>query len=68
VDTTTSQTALSLLYLGTHPDLRQQLIDRPELYHTAVDEFLRYFSVNQQLSRTVTRDFLGASSFGATTG
>lgn len=56
VDTTTSQTALTLLHLGTHPELRQQLIDRPELYRTAVDEFLRYFSVNQQLSRTVTRD------------
>ncbi len=56
VDTTTSQTALSLLHLGTHPDLRQQLIDRPELYKTAGDEFLRYFSVNQQLSRTVTCD------------
>ena len=56
VDTTTSQTALTLLHLGTHPELRQQLIDRPELYRTATDEFLRYFSVNQQLSRTVTRD------------
>jgi cytochrome P450 len=56
VDTTTSQTALSLWHLGTHPDLRQQLIDRPGLYGTATDEFLRYFSVNQQLSRTVTRD------------
>ena len=56
VDTTTSQTALTLLHLGTHPELRQQLIDRPDLYRTATDEFLRYFSVNQQLSRTVTRD------------
>jgi cytochrome P450 len=56
VDTTTSQTALTLLHLGTHPDLRQQLINHPELYRTATDEFLRYFSVNQQLSRTVTRD------------
>jgi cytochrome P450 len=56
VDTTTSLTALSLLHLGTHPDLRQRLIDRPQLYPTAADEFLRYFSVNQQLSRTVTRD------------
>ena len=58
VDTTTSQTALTLLYLGTHPELRQQLIDRPELYRTATDEFLRYFSVNQQLSRTVSRDII----------
>ncbi|HME48694.1 cytochrome P450 [Mycobacterium sp.] len=58
VDTTTSQTALSLLHLGTHPGLRQKLIDSPELYETATDEFLRYFSVNQQLSRTVTRDIV----------
>src|ERR1700756_1271232 len=56
VDTTTSQTALTLLHLGTHPGLRQQLIDHPELYRTATDEFLRYFSVNKSLSRTVTRD------------
>jgi cytochrome P450 len=56
VDTTTSQTALTLLHLGGHPELRQQLIDRPELHRTATDEFLRYFSVNQQLSRTVSRD------------
>src|ERR1700742_1495850 len=56
VDTTTSQTSLTLLHLGTHPELRQQLIDHPELYRTATDEFLRYFSVNQTLSRTVTHD------------
>ena len=41
VDTTTSLTALSLLHLGTHRNLRQQLIDRPELYQTAGDEFAR---------------------------
>ncbi|OBA82433.1 cytochrome [Mycobacterium sp. 1164966.3] len=56
VDTTTSHTALTLLHLGTHPDLRKQLIQKPELYRTATDEFLRYFSVNQTLSRTVTKD------------
>ena len=56
VDTTTSQTALTLRHLGTHSELRRQLIDHPELHRTATDEFLRYFSVNQQLSRTVTRD------------
>ena len=56
VDTTTSQTALTLLHLGTHPELRQQLIDHPELYRTATDEFLRYFSVNRTLSRTVAKD------------
>jgi cytochrome P450 len=56
VDTTTSQTALTLRHLGTKPELRQQLIDHPKLHRTATDEFLRYFSVNQQLSRTVTSD------------
>ena len=56
VDTTTSLTALSLLHLGTHQDLRQQLIDRPDLYRTAADEFLRYCSVNKTLSRTVSCD------------
>ncbi|MEE3063915.1 MAG: cytochrome P450 [Actinomycetota bacterium] len=56
VDTTTSQTALTLKHLGTHPELRQQLINHPELYRTATDEFLRYFSVNRSLSRTVTKD------------
>jgi cytochrome P450 len=56
VDTTTSQTALSLFHLATHPDLRQQLIEHPELYGTATDEYLRYFTINQQLSRTVTAD------------
>ena len=56
VDTTTSQTALTLRHLGTHPELRHQLIDHPELHRTATDEFLRYFSVNRSLSRTVTKD------------
>jgi cytochrome P450 len=56
VDTTTSQTALTLRHLGAHPDLRQQLIEHPELYRTATDEFLRYFTVNRSLSRTVTKD------------
>ena len=56
VDTTTSQTALTLRHLGTHAELRQQLIEKPELYRTATDEFLRYFTVNRSLSRTVTKD------------
>ena len=56
VDTTTSLTSLTLFHLATHPDLRQQLVDHPNLYRSATEEFLRYFSINQQLSRTVTRD------------
>lgn len=56
VDTTTSLTSLSLRHLAHHDELRQKLIVNPELYSTASDEFLRYFSVNQTLSRTVTQD------------
>jgi len=56
LDTTTSLTALTLHHLDEHPDLRQRLIDEPELLGPATDEFLRYFSVNETLTRTVTRD------------
>jgi cytochrome P450 len=56
VDTTTSLTSWALNHLAAHPELRTQLIERPELYVNAADAFLRYYSVNQTLSRTVTRD------------
>lgn len=56
VDTTASLTSLSLLHLAEHPDQRQQLIDDPGLLPAATEEFLRYFSVNESLSRTVARD------------
>jgi cytochrome P450 len=56
VDTTTSLTSWTLYHLAAHPELRDQLIDQPELLPRAADEFLRYYSVNQTLSRTVTRD------------
>jgi cytochrome P450 len=56
VDTTTSLTSWSFYHLATHPAIRQQLIEQPELYRSAADEYLRYYSVNQTLSRTVTRD------------
>jgi cytochrome P450 len=46
VDTTTSLTSWTLHHLAA----------RPELMARAADEFLRYYSVNQTLSRTVTRD------------
>jgi len=56
LDTTTSLTSLALHHLDEHPELRQQLIERPGLLPTATEEFLRYFSVNESLTRTVTRD------------
>ena len=56
LDTTTSLTSLTLFHLDEHPDLRQQLIEQPDLLGRATEEFLRYFSVNETLTRTVTRD------------
>jgi cytochrome P450 len=56
VDTTGSLTAWSLYHMGARPALRDQLRDNPDLYATATDEFVRYTTVNQMLSRTVTED------------
>jgi cytochrome P450 len=56
LDTTTSLVALSLEHLARHPDLRRQLVDRPELLPRATEELLRFFPVNETLTRTVTRD------------
>lgn len=56
LDTTTSLTSLALYHLDEHPELRALLIERPELLDTATEEFLRFFSVNETLTRTVTRD------------
>jgi cytochrome P450 len=56
LDTTTSLTSLSLHHLDEHPDLRRQLVDDPGLIGAATEEFLRFFSVNETLTRTVTCD------------
>ena len=56
LDTTTSLTSLALHHLDAHPDQRRRLVDHPELLGTATEEFLRFFSVNETLTRTVTRD------------
>ena len=56
LDTTTSLTSLTLLHLYEHRDLRQRLVEEPALLRTATEEFLRFFSVNETLTRTITRD------------
>ena len=56
LDTTTSLTSWGLHHLGTHPEQRRRLIDDPALLPSAIEEFLRYFSVNESLTRTATRD------------
>lgn len=56
LDTTTSLTSLSLHHLAAHPELRARLVADPGLLPSATEEFLRYFSVNETLSRTVAKD------------
>jgi cytochrome P450 len=56
VDTTTSLTALALHHLDAHPDQRDRLAGDADLLGPATEEFLRYFSVNETLTRTVTCD------------
>lgn len=53
-DTTTAVTVNSLVYLADHPEVRQRLIDEPDLIPQACEEFLRYFAPQQGLARTVT--------------
>jgi cytochrome P450 len=56
LDTTTSLTALSLHHLDRHPELRVQLLQHPELMPSATEEFLRFYSVNETLTRTASVD------------
>ena len=56
LDTTTSLVSWGLHHLGTHPEHRARLIDDPSLITAAVEEFLRYYSPSETLTRTATRD------------
>jgi cytochrome P450 len=54
MDTTTSLTGQTLVYLSAHPEVRRRLLDEPELLVPATDEFLRVFAPSQSMGRTVT--------------
>ena len=56
LDTTTSLVSWGLHYLGTHPDDRARLIGDAGLIGAAVEEFLRFYSPSETLTRTATRD------------
>jgi cytochrome P450 len=56
VDTTTSLTALALVDLSERPELRERLAANPVLLAAACEEYLRWTSVNETLTRTCTRD------------
>lgn len=54
--TTSSLVSQALVWLHHHHDVRQRLIEHPELLERAIEEFLRYFSPTQALARTVLKD------------
>ncbi|QWF23257.1 cytochrome P450 [Nocardioides sp. LMS-CY] len=56
VDTTTSLTGSVLVHLDEHPEMRQQLIDAPDLLVDGTDEFLRRYGSVTAMSRTTTAD------------
>jgi cytochrome P450/ferredoxin-NADP reductase len=56
VDTTTSLTGSTLVWLSEHPDERRRLIDSPDLLEVATEEFLRVFAPSQSMARTVMAD------------
>jgi cytochrome P450 len=56
MDTTSGLTANVLLRLCDEPELRQELIGKPELLKHGTDEFIRYFTPTLGLARTVSRD------------
>jgi len=56
LDTTTSLVSWGLHHLGTHPGDRTRLITDPSLIGGAVEEFLRFYSPSETLTRTATRD------------
>jgi cytochrome P450 len=56
VDTTTALFANAIEYLDRNDELRDRLVEEPELVPTATEEFLRYFSPVQAFARTVAQD------------
>ncbi|WP_156036029.1 cytochrome P450 [Blastococcus sp. URHD0036] len=56
VDTTTSVIAGAIGWLDEHPEDRRRLIEEPELLPLACEEFIRYLTPAQIVSRTVRRD------------
>lgn len=56
LDTTSSAVGNALVRLDRQPELRRQLLDRPELVPAAVEEFLRIDAPVQALGRTLSRD------------
>ncbi|MCK0516776.1 cytochrome P450 [Williamsia sp. DF01-3] len=56
MDTTSGLTGNALLRMIEQPELRQTLIDEPDMLKPATEEFLRHSSPTLGLARTVSRD------------
>lgn len=56
VDTTTSLISAALVHLDNDHDHRQRLVDQPELWENATDEFLRRFPPVRAVARTLGAD------------
>ncbi|MCD4524248.1 cytochrome P450 [Nocardioides sp. cx-173] len=57
VDTTTSLAANAIIHLNKDRELRQRLIDEPELLDSATEEFLRFYPPLASQPRRVRSDF-----------
>jgi len=55
IDTTWSSIGSALWHLGSHPDDRRRLANEPDLYPTAIEEFLRFYSP-VTMARKVTEE------------
>ncbi len=55
IDTTWSAIGSALWHLGQHPEHRQQLVDRPEIWPFAIEEFLRAYAP-VTMGRMVAKD------------
>jgi len=56
VDSTTSLTSNALVHLQQDPQLRQRLVDEPELLEPATEEFLRFYAPFGTIARTVRKE------------
>ena len=55
VDTTWSAIGSSLFHLATHPDDRRRMVEDPDVWPLAIEEFLRFYSP-VTMARTATAD------------
>jgi cytochrome P450 len=56
VDTTTSVATAAIVHLATNPEDRRRLTEDPDLWDTAMEEFLRVYPAARSHARTVTKD------------